>query len=387
MGVKIKERRPGEWWLYISHNGRRKAKKVGTEKAARKAAAVIEAKIVLNEFEIIRAKSKMPSFQTVAEIWLALPHYTPKGDSWKESTLESYRFNLKKHVFTKIGATPIDQLRRKHIKKFFDELSIEGLSRATLSLIRSPISGIFTHAIDDELIETNPVKELSISTRGTKDDIEPLTEEEAKKLLHQATVFMSGYYYPHLLCLLRSGIRLGELTALQWQNIDYEKMQMEIRQSARRSRVTDTKNRRRRRVDMTPHLTETLKKWETEQKKQSLKRGVAMLNDAYVFANKEGALLCQMALANALKRCLSAAKLRQIRIHDLRHSYATIRLLKGHNIGDVSYQLGHSSISMTYDIYGHWLPGHFKSEVAELDDLQPDATPAQPEKHSANILQ
>jgi len=113
---------------------------------------------------------------------------------------------------------------------------------------------------------------------------------------------------------------------------------------------------------------------------------VALLNDAYVFATRDGDLLCAIALANALKRCLSAAKLRQIRIHDLRHSYATIRLLKGHNIGDVSYQLGHSSIAMTYDVYGHWLPGHFKSEVAELDRAQPDATPAQPKtRYSKNL--
>jgi len=176
------------------------------------------------------------------------------------------------------------------------------------------------------------------------------------------------------------------LTALQWQDIDFGKRQLEIRRSSRRGRVTDTKNRRRRRVDMTPHLTETLKKWETEQKKQALKRGEALLNDAFVFANKEGALLCHIALANALRRCLSAAKLRQIRIHDLRHSYATIRLLKGHNIGDVSYQLGHSSISMTYDVYGHWVPGHFKSEVAEIDGLQPDATPAQPKTKAIKKL-
>jgi integrase len=44
-----------------------------------------------------------------------------------------------------------------------------------------------------------------------------------------------------------------------------------------------------------------------------------------------------------------------------------LRLLKGHNIGDVSYQLGHSSISITYDVYGHWVPGKFKSEGDELD--------------------
>lgn len=68
------------------------------------------------------------------------------------------------------------------------------------------------------------------------------------------------------------------------------------------------------------------------------------------------------------------AGLRRIRVHDLRHTYATIRLISGHNIGDVSYQLGHSSIKITYDTYGHWLPGEFKSEADELDKLRPIRT-------------
>jgi hypothetical protein len=88
MGVTVKERRPGEWWIFINHHGKRKAKKVGhSESEARKAAAKIQAKIVLNEFEIEKAKSSTPTFQQCAELWIALPHCTPSGDPWKESTL------------------------------------------------------------------------------------------------------------------------------------------------------------------------------------------------------------------------------------------------------------------------------------------------------------
>ena len=136
--------------------------------------------------------------------------------------------------------------------------------------------------------------------------------------------------------MLRTGLRLGEVKAVQWQDIDFKKRQMEIRRSIRRCRVTDTKNRKRRRVDMTEHLAGTLQAWKVEQKKSSLLEGRPFLDTDYVFLSKRGDVLCETALANALRRCLSAAKLRQIRIHDLRHTYATIRLLRGHNIGDVS---------------------------------------------------
>ena len=86
-----------------------------------------------------------------------------------------------------------------------------------------------------------------------------------------------------------------------------------------------------------------------------------------MFANDRGRIFVRSPFKNALKKCLEDAGLRQIRIHDLRHSYAMIRLLRGHNIGDVSKQLGHPSIQITFDVYGHWIPGTFKSEVDELD--------------------
>ena len=100
----------------------------------------------------------------------------------------------------------------------------------------------------------------------------------------------------------------------------------------------------------------------------------------------QGEIFGRVPLENALNRCLDKAKLRRIRIHDLRHTYATIRLMRGHNVGDVSYQLGHSSIKMTYDVYTHWIPGHFKSEVDELDQVHPNAPHAHPKETSKEIL-
>jgi integrase len=379
MGVRIREKKPGEWWVFIHHNGKRWSKKIGGDLGlAREIAKKTGARLILGDFELDDPPPPaLPSFQECAEVWLALPH-----EDWKESTFESYRLNLEKHVYPAIGKEPIDQIRRKHLKALFDKLATGGLSRATLSLIKAPVSGVFNHAVDSEIIEANPIKDLSISTRKIRLAIEPLTEDEAGRLLDQARRFLGGYYHPHLLCMLRTGLRLGELKALQWQDIDFEKRQMEIRRSCRRGRLTDTKNRKRRRVDITPQLTEILKTWETEQKKQALKLGRPFLNTDFVFASRRGEIMRRIALENALTRCLSAAKLRHIRIHDLRHSYATIRLLKGHNIGDVSYQLGHSGISITYDVYGHWIPGHFKSEVDELDLTHPNAPQAHPEKQA-----
>jgi integrase len=118
-------------------------------------------------------------------------------------------------------------------------------------------------------------------------------------------------------------------------------------------------------IFMTPQLAETLKDLKLIQKKKAIKRGKPFPD--HVFANNRGEIFLGVPFENALNRCLTAAKLRRIRIHDLRHTYANIRISRGHNIGDVSKQLGHSSIKITFDVYGHLQPGHFKSEIDELD--------------------
>ena len=68
-------------------------------------------------------------------------------------------------------------------------------------------------------------------------------------------------------------------------------------------------------------------------------------------------------------KALTKAGLRKIRIHDMRHTYATLRIAAGHNIANVSNQLGHHSVKLALDVYHHWVPGHSKSEVDELDNL------------------
>ena len=143
--------------------------------------------------------------------------------------------------------------------------------------------------------------------------------------------------------------------------------------------INTPKNGKPRTVDMTKHLTDVLRELKGKRFKESLKAGVPMPELAFAY---KGEMMSSFVYQRAVNRCLEKAGLKSIRIHDLRHSYATIRLLKGHNIGDVSYQLGHASIKITYDVYAHWIPGTFKSEIDELD-VQPNATQAQPKKEAS----
>jgi integrase len=108
-----------------------------------------------------------------------------------------------------------------------------------------------------------------------------------------------------------------------------------------------------------------------------LKKGEPM--PEWMFPSLEGTALEERNVRTAFARVLAKAELRQIRIHDLRHTYATLLLHAGAPITYVSQQLGHHDASITLRVYVHWLPDVSRREADRLDTLQPSATPAQPE--------
>ncbi|MCG6971831.1 MAG: site-specific integrase [Desulfobacterales bacterium] len=371
MGVKIREKLKGSglYWVFINHNGIRKSKKIGNDKkVALEVAEKIKAKLVLNELRVEKINKKCPTFKEYAEMWLSLPN------DRKESTQANYEQFLKNHIYPHIGKMRLDQLCRKDFKLLFDKISSNGVSLSSCKSIKIPINGILGHAVDSELIDVNHLKNIKFGKTKLKYNINPLTENEALILLSKALEYNDGFYYPAILCLLRTGLRIGELQALTWADIDFENRLIDINKTWWRGVISTTKNKKTRKVDMSKQLAKTLRDLKQRQWKKYAGEDVP----PWVFASKYGRVLCLHLFRKALNEYLEAAGLRHIRIHDLRHSYATIRLLKGHNIGDVSYQLGHADISTTFTIYTHWIPGKFKSEVDELD-MHPNAPQAHPE--------
>ena len=159
MGVRVRQKIKGKgkpWWVFISHNKRRTSKKVGDKQAAEKVASTIRAKLKLDDYDFEDPK-KTPTFKEHADLWFSLPH------PWKESTKANYLFNMNRHVFPVLGSKPIDQIKRRDIKLFFDKLLAEGVSSGTVRLVRAPMTGIMGHALDSELIDHNPMTGIKLA--------------------------------------------------------------------------------------------------------------------------------------------------------------------------------------------------------------------------------
>ena len=291
---------------------------------------------------------------------------------------------VRKHLIPFFGNRPINEIQRKDVKELVSSKIAQGAQPGTVRNIRLCLSSILSSAIDDELINANPAIQLGkkmrqfLRTKKRSKDVAFMTREEVALFLDVVMKHYPGLY-PFFLCAVRTGLRAGELIGLQPGDIDFNGMFIEVRRNIVRGRITSPKNGKSRRVDMSRQLASVLRTHLLETKKEVLRNGCKE-HPQWVFYNEQ---LGFLDINNVRKRyfykALEKAGLRQIRFHDLRHTFASLLISQGESLAYVRDQLGHSSIQITVDTYGHLVPGSNRQAVDRLDDLQPAATPAQPD--------
>jgi len=368
MGVRVRQKVKGKgnpWWAFVSHNGKRTSRKVGDKKAAEAVASTIRAKLQLGEFGF-EEKKPIPTFKEYSNRWIK----TTVPATCKASTVRDYQDILDLHLLPVFKDIKITDITRGKVKTFLLEKLNNNYASSTVAHFRNCLSGVLNLALDDEIIQANPAQRLGkgfLKVKDHKGDINPLTSDELKLLLDAVYEHFPKHYTLFLL-LARTGMRIGEALALKWGDLDYNGRFIEVKRSYVRDRISTPKNKQGRRVDMSLQLSEALKAHELISKKKGLALGLGDRPE-YVFANEKGKIIdVSNWRRRVFKKALQKAELREIRIHDLRHTYATLRISKGDNVADVSNQLGHHSVKFTWDVYYHWTPGKKKSEVDALDD-------------------
>jgi len=378
MGVKVREKPKGsgEWWIFINHRGKRKSKKIGSRKLAMQVAEKVSAKLTLDQFDMGDPEDqKAPTFKDYSSVWLE--DYI--GPLRKLATYERYRDVLKRFVYPTLSNRPVDKISRADVRDLLLKVHKEGYSRSSVALVRDVLSGPMGYAVDEELIPANPVTGILKRLKLERDrslKIEPLTSEEVGQLLSTCKDHFSPYY-PFLLAGFRTGMRLGELLALEWSDIDWNSKFFRVNKSFKRGRVETPKNGKERHVDMSDQLAACLKALETQRKRESMRTGQRI---ELVF-HKDGKHIAQNSIRNVYNRILRRAGIRKIRIHDMRHTFASLLLSNGESPVYVKEQLGHSSIQITVDIYGHLIPSSNRKAVNRLDSLHPSA----PHTHPQNV--
>ncbi len=197
--------------------------------------------------------------------------------------------------------------------------------------------------------------------------IDVLTREELSLLLDSFKKYFPKHY-PLALTLSRTGMRFGEVCALKWEDIDFNGRFLLVQRSFSSGyRMTSPKSGKERRVDMSMQLTEVLWRLKRERLKQY---GEDI--PTWVFINTNGGLVDQSGWRRRVfEKTLEKAEIRHIRVHDLRHTCVSLLLQDGASMMYVKELLGHSSIKITVDVYGHLQPGDNRENVDRLDDVSP----------------
>jgi integrase len=180
---------------------------------------------------------------------------------------------------------------------------------------------------------------------------------------------------------------LGKALALKWGDVDWHSQFIKVSKSYRRQEIGTTKTGKTRKVDISDQLYAVLKDLLIRRKREALQDGTGEIKE-FIFHNGNGKPRGQNSVRYVLKRVLEKAGLREVRVHDTRHSYASQLLSDGVSPVYVKEQLGHHSIEITVNIYGHWIPSGNQEIINRLDKLAEKCTQnapqAHPEKQSGN---
>ena len=379
MGVKVRERPKGsgDWWVYIDHQGDRKAKKIGRDKRlAIDVAKKIEAKLILGEMNLDKSDNKVPKFQEYAKAWIDVT--VPA--TCKPSSVSSYQGLLNNHILPLFGPKLVNEINRLMVKNFLMGKYKSGHASSTVGHMKSAISGVLNLAVDDETIPANPTHRIGkiFRVKQIKDNINPLSREELSVLLQTfATHFPN--HYPLALLLARTGMRLGEALALKWTDIDFHGRFINVERGFSRGKIETPKSGKSRRVDMSKQLSIVLSGLKHRRKVETISKGWKTIPE-WVFVSSLGTSLdINNWRRRIFDKALEKAGLRKVRIHDLRHTFASLLIQAGESLVYIRDQLGHHSIKVTVDIYGHLAPGGNKAAVDRLDDPDLSATIRNPD--------
>jgi integrase len=399
MGVKVRFRR-GKWWVFVYRNKKQYAKclKDGDEDLAKEVARELIAKLARGDqgfLEQWKAPAAVPApavplypFDAYFQQWLegyARTHC-------KASTLAGYRHAFELYLRPSFGNRDLAAITRADVKQLAFDLLDGKLpgnpinprtkkpakrragkkSRAYVKATLAPLCEMFNHAIEDgHFTGTNPALRVLKRTRGEElprhRRADFLTSEEAAGLLAAARAHFPRWH-PFVLCLLHTGLRIGEAIAIQWGDIDQAGRFLAIERNLVDGKVTTPKSGKGRRVDLSGELAGALEQVRTRRKARALEEGrPAPTTGDWVFVNDEGnAVDPDNFRKRVWPKLLEKAGLRAIRIHDLRHTFASLLIGQGEGLPYVRDQMGHHSIALTVDTYGHLVPGGNRAAVDRL---------------------
>ncbi|NEB20521.1 tyrosine-type recombinase/integrase [Streptomyces coelicoflavus] len=332
------------------------------------------------------------------EAWLTHWVETIAPLAVNENTMVGYGVAVRKHLIPALGAHRLDKLGPEHIERFYGRMQADGRRAGTIHQIHRTFRNALNEAVRRGHLTRNPVQ-LAKAPRVSEEEIEPYTVEEVKRLLRAADDRRNSARWAVALAL---GLRQGEALGLKWADVDMERGVLMVRRSRRRPRyahgcgyqcgrkagycpqrqrtnpeTADTKSRAgRRSVGLPAQLVDLLRVHRVKQDAERSVAGEKWADEGWLFATPDGRGTPPRTDYDDWKELLTHAKVRDGRLHDARHTAATVLLILGVSERAVMGLMGWSTTAMAAR-YQHMVDS-VRSDVArQVDGLiwKPDDAP------------
>lgn len=351
--MSVKVRKIGtSWGIVVHHQGKRWKQTVGAKKAAEAYAAEIELELARGK---VGLPGEIPTFGAYIGTWLEYIALTRAP-----STLRRYK-GMAEQAAKHVGGKTLNTITRGDIRDLLLKEFKGGSAKASIELMHSVLSGIFHHALDDGYIAQAPTTRImgKMDLQGTPDEIQPLSNDEMQRALKA----IDQQLYPVFLFLFQTGARIGEALAVTWGDIDFVGKKISINKTAKDQRIRmATKTRAARVIDMSDSLRTVLQQLrlidEAECKGQGIKPGLVF--------HKGGKILSDNTLRRKWSAACESIGIGHRRLHDIRHTTASLLLAKLVPVTYVAQMLGHSSPKITLDKYAHYIPAESKGLINTL---------------------
>ena len=293
----------------------------------------------------------------------------------EESTLSNYLSIARHHILPTLGATRLNELAVADVDRLLSLKRDAGLAPSTVRRIRTILGQCLDQAIRWELLERN-VATLSRPPKMDRSEGRTLTPDQARHFLEVTSSHRNAALYA---LMLATGLRRGEALGLTWDDFDRDAQVIRVSRQLKREVgglvTSDTKTfRSRRAVNLPRPVVAALLDHEARQMVERRRRGERWRDTGFIFTTTVGTPIDPRNFYREFRGLCEEAGLGHWHPHELRHSAASLMLTQGVKLHVVSRVLGHSSIRMTSDVYGHILEPDRHEAAAAMGALLWDPT-------------
>ncbi len=286
----------------------------------------------------------------------------------RRSTFDAYRRSIELHVQPRIGTLKLQKLRPVELTKFYADLLHEGRIDSTGGLSPKTVHNIhqiLRKALEDAVRQNYVVRNAAASakvprTRATRrTEMRYWNAGELRQFLHAA---LGSPHFAAWYLSANTGMRRGEVLGLRWRDVNLEAGRLAVRRAllsvAYEIVESDAKTDRSERVvDLDARTVKVLREHQARQHDERDSIGIGYRDSGLVFAKIDGAPIHPESFSQAFERKARSAGVPRIRLHDLRHTHATLLLQAGVPPKVVSERLGHATVAFTMQVYAHVIPG------------------------------